>query len=240
MRVQGPITAAALCFPAGAIGHPSLPVVIQHDDQPSITVPFAEKMRISISAEDAVQLLKWQGIFSGTSPDNTRVSIATDDSVTEASTETAPSELIVDLKRLSGLTWAQISEVFEVNQRTLHYWKAGETLSAEHHEKLGTVIATLRFIDRGTEEENRRLLLSEAVDGKTFFELIKEGAYQAIRDRAGEGIGRVSFGATLTEEARAKNSPLKYSPSEELSHEVEVELMARPKTRRKSIRRAKI
>ncbi|PID35450.1 MAG: hypothetical protein CR958_00140 [Rhodobacterales bacterium] len=240
MRVQGSITAMALCLPVSAIGHTSLPEVIPHENQPGIAAPFVEKTRISISAQDAIQMLKWQEVRSGTSPEGIRVSIAADEGAAGTSVESTPSELIVKLKRLSGLTWAQISEIFGVKPRALHYWKTGEAVSGEHHEKLGAMVAMLRFIDRGTKEENKRLLLSEAVDGKTFFELMKGGSLQAIRDRAGEGIGRVSFGTVLTEEARAKNAPLEYSPSEELSDEAKVELMARPKTRRKSIRRAKV
>ncbi|WP_373928126.1 hypothetical protein [Pseudooceanicola nitratireducens] len=229
----------ALCLPVGAIGHPNFSEVIPHENQPGIAAPFLEKTRVSISTEDAIQLLKWQKLRSGTSSEGIRISVAADEGAIEAIVE-SPSELTVELKRLSGLTWAQVSEVFNVKPRAIHYWKAGEPVSGENHEKLGAVVAMLRFIDRGTMEENKRLLLSEAVDGKTFFELMKDGAFQAIRDRAGEGIGRVSFGAVITEEARAKNAPLEYSPSEDLSDESEVELMARPKTRRKSIRRAKV
>ena len=240
MRVQGSITAMALCLPVGAIGHPNVPEVIPHESQPGIAAPFLEKTRISISTEDAVQMLKWQEFLSGTSSERIRVSVAVNEVSVETIAESTPSELIVELKRLCGLTWAQVSEVFGVKPRALHYWRAGEPVSGENHEKLGAIIAMLRFIDRGTGEENKRLLLSEAVDGKTFFELMKDGEFQTIIDHAGEGIGRVSFGAALTEEARAKNAPLEYLPSEELSNEAEVELMERPKTRRKSIRRAKI
>jgi hypothetical protein len=238
MRVQGSITAMALCLPVGAIGHPNIPEVIPSESQPRIAAPFLEKTRISISTEDAIQMLKWQEFRSGTSSEGVRVSVAVNESAVDARAESTPSELIVELKRLSGLTWAQVSEVFGVKPRALHYWRAGEPVSGENHERLGAVVAMLRFIDRGTREENKRLLLSEAVDGKTFFELAKEGELQAIRDHAGEGIGRVSFGAVLTQEARAKNAPLEYLPSEELSDEAEVDLMVRPKTRRKSIRRA--
>jgi hypothetical protein len=230
----------ALCLPVGAIGYPNVLEVIPHESRPGIAAPFLERAKISISPEDVMQMFKWQEFHSGTSSEGIRVSVAVNEDAIEARAESTPSELIVELKRLSGLTWAQVSEVFGVKPRALHYWKAGEHVSGENHENLGAVVAMLRFVDRGTMEQNKRLLLSAAVDGKTFFELMKEGDLQAIRVRAGEGIGRVLFGAVLTEEARAKNAPLEYLPSEELSDQAEVELMARPKTRRKSIRRAKI
>jgi len=240
MGVQGSIAAVAMCFPVGAIGHPGHSSIMSHIDEPSISAPFAEKPTFSISAGEVVQLFKRQEILSGSSSDGSRLVFAEEISNESATAEHTPSELIVELKRLSGLTWAQISEVFDVKTRALHYWKVGKTVSAENHQKLGGAVAMLRFIDRGTGEENKLLLLSEARDGKTFLELMKGGEFQSIMDLASEGAGRISFGTSLTEEARARNAFPEFSPSQELTDEAEVALLERPQTRRKKIRRAKV
>jgi hypothetical protein len=242
MRVENSFTAVALLasLPLGAIAQPRLPIEMPHGEMAGIAAPFSEKATYVISAKTAAHISKWQSILSGTSSYGERISItATTDEVI-SSAERTSSELIVELKRVSGLTWAQISEVFDVNARALHYWKVGKPVSAENHQKLGGAVAMLRFIDRGTGEENKLLLLSEARDGKTFLELMKVGEFQSIMDLASKGAGRISFGTSLTEEARARNAFPEFSPSQELSDEAEVELLERPQTRRKKIRRAKV
>lgn len=240
MRVQGPIAALAMCLPAVAIGHPGLSRIMPHNDEPGTAAPFAEKPTVSISVDEVIQLFRRQEILSGSSSDGSRVFVAAETSNESALAEHTPSELIVELKRLSGLTWSQISDIFGVDSRALHYWKAGKPVSAENHQKLGGAVTMLRFIDRGTGEENKRLLLSEAHNGKTFLELMKVGEFQSIMDLASEGAGRISFGTSLTEEARARNAFPEFSPSQKLSDEAEVELLERPQTRRKKIRRAKV
>lgn len=241
MRIEHSITAAALiALPLGAYGQPRFPLEILQNEEPEIAAPFVEKLTYVISAENAVHHKKWQSVLSSTSSYGERISVTTPTEVTIGSSERTPSELIADLKRFSGLTWGQISEVFDVKERTLHYWKAGKTISAEHHQQLGAAVAMINFVDRGTAEENRRLLLSEARDGKTFADLMKSSDFQSIMELAGEGVGRISFGTSITKEARSKNAFPEYSPSTELSNEVDVEISERPQTRRKKIRRAKV
>ncbi|MFV1528754.1 MULTISPECIES: hypothetical protein [unclassified Phaeobacter] len=241
MRVESPIAAAAIVasLPFGAVAHPRLPFDLPLEEAPRIAAPFSEKTTYIISVQDAAQLSKRQQLLSGSSTESARVSFKASMPDDGTLSERSPSELIVELKRLSGLTWAQISDVFEVDSRALHYWKAGKRVSAENHQKLGSAVAMLRFIDRGTAEENKQLLLSNEKDGNTLLELMKVGEFQAIMDIAGKGAGRVSFGRTLTDDARLKNSSQGYQPSAEVSERVEVELLERPQTRRKKLRRGK-
>lgn len=241
MRVESPIAAAAIVasLPFGAIAHPRLPVDLPPEEAPGIATPFVEKTTYIISVQDAAHLSKRQQFLSGSSTESARISFTASMPDGEGPSELSPSELIVELKRFSGLTWAQISDIFEVDSRALHYWKAGNPVSAENHQKLGSAVAMLRFVDRGTAEENKRLLLSNARDGKTLLELMKAGEFQAVMDLVGKGAGRVSFGRTLTDEARLKNASQSYQPSADVSERVEAELLQRPQTRRKKIRRGK-
>src|SRR5918996_4642559 len=38
--------------------------------------------------------------------------------------------LVLELHRLSGLTWAQLASVFGVDRRAIHFWAAGRPMSA--------------------------------------------------------------------------------------------------------------
>lgn len=218
MRVESPIAAAAIIasLPFGAIAHPRPPVDMPLEEAPGIAAPFAERTTYIISVQDAAHLSKRQQFLSGSSTEGARISFTASIPEGESHSERSPSELIVELKRLSGLTWAQISDVFDVDSRALHYWKAGKPVSAENHQKLGSATAMLRFIDRGTAEENKLLLLSKARYGKTLLELVKAGEFQTVMDLAGKGAGRVTFGRTLTDEARARNASPNVTTSDNL------------------------
>lgn len=228
MRVETPIAAVAVIasLPFGAIAHPKLPIDLNLDGAPNITAPFVEKTTYVISMKDATQLSARQRFLSGSSTNNARISFTSPLSGEENSLGRSPSELIIELKRLSGLTWAQISGVFGVESRALHYWKAGNSVSAENHQKLGSSVAMLRFIDRGTAEENKRLLLSKASNGETLLELLKSGETQTAMNLAGRGAGRISFGRVLTEEARAKNGSPNVISSENTDY-VEIQPLQR-------------
>src|SRR4030065_864926 len=35
---------------------------------------------------------------------------------------------IAEIRRLTGLTWGQIAEIFDVSRRTIHFWASGKPL----------------------------------------------------------------------------------------------------------------
>lgn len=111
---------------------------------------------------------------TGTLPDRTR------------SAEAA----VYELRRLSGLTWDQLASVFRVSRRTVHFWASGKPLSAGNDVQLRRVLATVRFIDRGSARENRGLLLAPVRGGHSALELIAEGRLEEVREALGQGAGR--------------------------------------------------
>ena len=228
MTVERSIAAAAIVasLPFGALAHQRHPIDIPANEGPEVAAPFIEKTTYSISVEDAAQLSIRQRFLSGSSSDSVRISFTAPKTDTERFLERTPSDLIIELKRVSGLTWAQISDVFGVDSRALHYWKAGKPVSAENHQKLGRAVAMLHHIDRGTAEENKRLLLSEARGGKTFLEFAKAGDFQSILELAGKGSGRVTFGHKLSEEARSLSASPNFAPVDE-GDDVEVQPIQR-------------
>jgi DNA-binding XRE family transcriptional regulator len=99
-------------------------------------------------------------------------------------------ELVRELRQLSGLTWHGIAEMIGVSPKTLHNWAAGKSIDGRNHKRVGEVIAVLRFIDRGSAEANRALLLNESVEGHALIDLVKAGDFARVRHASGRGKGR--------------------------------------------------
>lgn len=151
-----------------------------------------------------------------------------------------PASQVAELRRLSGLTWAQLSELFGVSNRTPFNWAAGEQLHPDHQRQLGERLSAIRYVDRGAASENRALLFSPAPDGRTYFELLKSGELELFKASAGAGIGRPQFSARLTPEAAAFNAPVHFGENFEpgrISVEEDLVSPRDPKLRRVAVTR---
>lgn len=94
---------------------------------------------------------------------------------------------IMELRRLSGFDWEQLSRLFGVTRRSLHFWASGEPPSPANEERLQRLLAVVRKIDRGTASVNRSLLLSPLSDGIIPYDLLIAGKYDEVFDRLGPG-----------------------------------------------------
>lgn len=92
---------------------------------------------------------------------------------------------IMEIRRLSGMTWEQLASLFEVSRRTVHFWASGKALNSYNERKLYRVLSTIQQIDRGTAQENRQLLFT-ARGGVLPFELIRTGRYEEAAKLVGE------------------------------------------------------
>jgi hypothetical protein len=92
---------------------------------------------------------------------------------------------IMELRRLTGLTWEQLSRLFGLTRRSLHLWAVGKPMSATNEEHLQRLLATLRSIDRGTARGNRSLLLGVMGDGTVPFDLLVEKEYDRVIKQVG-------------------------------------------------------
>jgi hypothetical protein len=140
-----------------------------------------------ISGQDAWAMLARMDYHSSST--STHVGLSVTD-VTDASKVEDAAELVAELRRLTGLTWAQISQLFGVSKRAPFHWASGKNVSADHHQRLGKVVSLVRHADRGSAEENKKLLLSEAKDGQTFLDLLFTGQDEQFSELAGIGSGR--------------------------------------------------
>jgi hypothetical protein len=106
------------------------------------------------------------------------------------------SSAIMELRRLTGLTWDQLARFFRVTPRSLYFWASGKALTPANEEHLCRLLATIRRLDRGSAHENRTLLLSALEDGSIPFDLLVEGKYDQVVSLLGP------------RQARPKPSPL--------------------------------
>jgi len=97
---------------------------------------------------------------------------------------------IMELRRISGLTWEQLARLFVVSRRSLHFWASGKPLSTLNEEHLQRLLSTLRTIDRGNASENRSLLFSALPDGAIPYDLLVAKQYEEVIDLIGPGTER--------------------------------------------------
>ena len=138
------------------------------------------------------------------------VSCATVQDRTRAdSGESAPTrQAISELRRISGFTWEQLGELFEVSRRSVHFWASGRPLSAANEGRLIRVLDVVNHADRGNARSTRRALLN-SLDGPSPFDLLVAQRFDEARIALGRGIGRTAPARTeLSSEAKAARRPL--------------------------------
>ena len=125
----------------------------------------------------------------------------------------ATRQAIAELRRISGLTWEQLGQLFEVSRRSVHFWASGKPLNAANEERLMRVLDVVRDVDRGSARGNRSALF-DVNEGTTAFDLLVGQRFDDARAVLGSGVGRaVPARAELSAEAKAARKPL---PPEEL------------------------
>mgnify|MGYP001033703407 CR=1 FL=1 len=123
------------------------------------------------------------------------------------------SSAIMELRRLSGLTWEQLATLFGVARRSLHFWASGKPVNAPNEERLRRVLAAIRKTDRGLAAKNRAILFEER-DGVVPFDLLARGEVDMFVELVEVGPGRRKPKLTpLSAEAQAVRRP---RPPEEL------------------------
>jgi len=120
----------------------------------------------------------------------------------------APSAAILELRRVSGLTWDQLARLFGITRRSLHFWVSGKPLTPAHEERLHRLLATVRRLDRGSAHENRTLLLGVHDDGCIPFDLLVAEQYEHVLTLLGPGHAPARpHPAALAVDARVARAP---------------------------------
>jgi transcriptional regulator with XRE-family HTH domain len=85
---------------------------------------------------------------------------------------------VLEIRRLSGLTWEELADLFDVSRRSVHHWASGKPVNAEHDQALRGVLTALRHLDRGDPAATRALLLTSDRGGNSLLDLLKDGSYE--------------------------------------------------------------
>ena len=126
---------------------------------------------------------------------------------------TTPSAAIAELRRRSGLTWDQLARLFGVARRSVHFWASGKALNAANEERLGRVLAVVRYVDRGTAQATRAALMTVPNDGAIPFDLLAKDEFDEVMKRLGAGPQR-SMPALVPLSAAARAARMPPPPDE--------------------------
>ncbi|TAK53564.1 MAG: XRE family transcriptional regulator [Gammaproteobacteria bacterium] len=125
----------------------------------------------------------------------------------------ATRRAISELRRISGLTWEQLGELFDVSRRSVHFWASGKPLNVGNEQRLMQILDVVRAADRGDARATRASLF-EAKDGVTAFALLTAQRFEQARAMLACGAGRPAPAlAQLSAAAKAAREPL---PPEDL------------------------
>ncbi len=91
---------------------------------------------------------------------------------------------VLEIRRLSGLTWEELSDLFDVSRRSLHHWANGKALSAQNDQLVRRVLSVLRAISGGVNSQTRAFLLTSDDVGTIPLELLKNGKFEEVLSRA--------------------------------------------------------
>jgi transcriptional regulator with XRE-family HTH domain len=112
-----------------------------------------------------------------------------------------------ELRRLSGLTWDQLSRIFGVSRRSLHFWASGKAMAAPNEEHLQRLLVVVRRIDRGSASANRAALFGAREDGRIPFDLLTAGEYERVVSLLGTGGIGPAPRPKLSAQARTTRAP---------------------------------
>ena len=100
------------------------------------------------------------------------------------------AEAIMEIRRLSGMTWEELGELFDVSRRSVHHWSNGNPVSARHDHMIRRMLAAVRHLDQGDQARTRALLLTvDQATGVSTFDLLRGGRFDEAMGRV-EGVGR--------------------------------------------------
>lgn len=125
------------------------------------------------------------------------------------SAEATAARRLGEVRRLSGLTWDELSRVMDTTRRTLHLWANGRAISSANEGRLSRLAGVLQVISRGTGRETRQALLTPSEDGLVPLDLLVLGKFDEVAERLGRGRSSVfpRLAAMPSAEARVSRRP---------------------------------
>lgn len=102
-----------------------------------------------------------------------------------------PGEEILEIRRLSGLSWEELCGLFAVSRAAFACWVGSESLPADLRGTVRRVLAAVRHLDEGNAAATRDRLSTPSAAGAAPFDLLREGRYdEAMALRRGAASPR--------------------------------------------------
>jgi len=106
------------------------------------------------------------------------------------------------------LTWDQLSRLFDVSRRSLHFWASGKPSTPANEERLQRLLAVMRRIDRGSGSETRAVLVAPLRDGRLPVDLLADGRFEEVVNLVGLGTPTTRVRPLqISEDARRARMP---------------------------------
>jgi hypothetical protein len=120
--------------------------------------------------------------------------------------EDKASENVFEIKRLTGYSWSKVAELVGVDRRSITSWVGGGAIKEKNAHTIAKALETLRFIDRGNAEYNRKALETMVSGGRKAFDDLVDGRHVEVRAALGAGSGRFSFASRASEVGTTETS----------------------------------
>ncbi len=148
----------------------------------TIAMPAASSSEESRLPAGAVVLNAQATTGGGTAPHRSAA-------VEHAERQDIARQALNELRRMSGLTWAQVARMFSVSRRSVHFWASGRPMSSEHEEHLHRLLGLVRGVDASAESVRAALLA--VVDGDQVIEWLARREYARVAGALGavSGVG---------------------------------------------------
>lgn len=118
------------------------------------------------------------------------------------------AEAILEIRRRSGLTWEEMSDLFDVSRRSIHHWASGKPVSAKRERALRQALAAIRRFDRGDQAGTRaRLLAVDHSTGLSALDMMREGRFDEVTARTEGAPAPNPLRIPLSRKARKARRP---------------------------------
>ena len=98
---------------------------------------------------------------------------------------------VSELRRVSGLTWDQLGQLFGVSRRSIHFWASGKPLNAANEARLMRMLDVIHEAYRG-DARSTRVALFQVTDGISPFDLLTSERFKEARELLGKGVSRAA------------------------------------------------
>lgn len=90
------------------------------------------------------------------------------------------AEAVLEIRRRSGLTWDELSEIFDVSRRSVHYWANGKKMSAKKERVVHQTLVAVNHLDEGVQAKTRARILDTGISGQSPFNLLASREFEKV------------------------------------------------------------